>query len=561
MEKVVETKQCKQCSCNFNITDKDLEFYNRISPIFNTVKQSIPTPNLCFTCRQQRRLAWRNERNLYNRRCDSCKSNIISIYTSDADYKVFCNKCWWDDRWNALDYGKTYDFNKSFFQQFDELLHSIPQMNLLSWQSENCEFSNYIDHCNNCYLVFGGSDSKESYYSDDIGSGNNFVDCIGCRNSELCYDSVDLNKCYNIISSIECSNSSNLIFCYDCNNCSDCIFSFNLNQKKYHIFNQEYSKEEYLKEKEKLNLNIYNEYLHNKERFLNLKKEKAIRKYANIINSENCSGNNIANSKESQSIFDSTNLQDSKYIESSTNSHDIYDIFGSSSKGCELSCEGVCIEGNNIISGFYIAGGYNIYYSQFVIACNNIFGCIGLKHNEYCILNKQYTKEEYEDILPKIIEQMKKNGEWGEFFPISISPFGYNETVSQEFFPLSKESIISRDYKWQDKKEKEYTKQTYIIPENIQDLTDDICNHMLSCEITGKNYKIIKQELEFYKKMNLPIPRRCPNQRHLERIKLKSPHMTWDKKCSKCSIDINTVYSSDELGKVYCEKCYLDLMY
>jgi hypothetical protein len=52
-------------------------------------------------------------------------------------------------------------------------------------------------------------------------------------------------------------------------------------------------------------------------------------------------------------------------------------------------------------------------------------------------LNKQYTKEEYEKLLPKIIAHMKKTGEWGEFFPISISPFNYEETPAMDYYPLT----------------------------------------------------------------------------------------------------------------------------
>jgi hypothetical protein len=40
---------------------------------------------------------------------------------------------------------------------------------------------------------------------------------------------------------------------------------------------------------------------------------------------------------------------------------------------------------------------------------SNLFGCIGLRGKEYCILNKQYTKEEYEALVPKIIEKMKES--------------------------------------------------------------------------------------------------------------------------------------------------------
>jgi len=60
---------------------------------------------------------------------------------------------------------------------------------------------------------------------------------------------------------------------------------------------------------------------------------------------------------------------------------------------------------------------------------------------KYCILNKQYTKEEYEKLMPKIIEYMEKTEEWGEFFPASLSPFGYNETIAMEYFPLTREEV------------------------------------------------------------------------------------------------------------------------
>ncbi|MBU0626695.1 hypothetical protein KKH82_04680 [Patescibacteria group bacterium] len=79
--------------------------------------------------------------------------------------------------------------------------------------------------------------------------------------------------------------------------------------------------------------------------------------------------------------------------------------------------------------------------------CRNIkdcFGCISLNNAQYCILNKQYTKVEYETLVPKIIEHMTKTEERGEFFPSSISPFGYNETVASEYYHLTKEEAIKQ---------------------------------------------------------------------------------------------------------------------
>ena len=95
-------------------------------------------------------------------------------------------------------------------------------------------------------------------------------------------------------------------------------------------------------------------------------------------------------------------------------------------------------------------GDSNVYYCRNTSNSSFLFGCLGLRNKQYCILNKQYTKEEYEALVPKITEHMMKTGEWGEFFPSSLSPFGYNETVASEYFPLSKEEALKQGFNWSD---------------------------------------------------------------------------------------------------------------
>ena len=103
-EKVVEIKTCEQTGKQFEITDKDLEFYDKISPIFNEKKYSIPTPRLCPDARQQRRLSFRNERKLYKRKCDATGKDIISIYSADKPYTVYNQDFWWSDNWDPMGY-------------------------------------------------------------------------------------------------------------------------------------------------------------------------------------------------------------------------------------------------------------------------------------------------------------------------------------------------------------------------------------------------------------------------------------------------------------------------
>lgn len=186
-----------------------------------------------------------------------------------------------------------------------------------------------------------------------------------------------------------------------------------------------------------------------------------------------------------------------------------------------------------------------------------------MKRKKYCILNKQYTKEEYEALVPKIIEHMRKTGEWGEYLDPSLSTMGYNETLAQEYFPLTKEEVLQRGWKWfeEDEKKDSYLGPPVNLPETIDDVQDDICNKILQCEKTGKPYKIIPQELSFYRRMKLPLPRHCPDQRHLDRLSQRQPRQLWERTCQKCSNPIRTTYAPDRPEIVYCESCYLKAVY
>jgi hypothetical protein len=124
---IVERKVCKISGAEFPIYKSDMEFYDKISPVFNGVKYSIPTPTLCPEERQRRRLMFRNERKLYKRKCDASGKDIISIYSPDKFYKVYDQKFWWSDAWDPMDYGRDFDFDKRFGGQFGEFMIDVPR--------------------------------------------------------------------------------------------------------------------------------------------------------------------------------------------------------------------------------------------------------------------------------------------------------------------------------------------------------------------------------------------------------------------------------------------------
>ena len=560
MEKVVEIKTCRKCNSNFGITDKDLEFYNKVSPIFDWKKYQIPTPTLCPNCRQQRRLSFRNERNLYKRDCEATGKNIISMYSLDKNLKIYSQEEWWSDNWNALDYWIDFDFSKTFFEQFSLLLKQVPLVNLWVVNHENSLYNNNCYSLKNCYMSFNTDYWDDNYYSYVWEYCSNIFDCSHIYKSVNCYSCIDLENSSNCFFCSLVKDSSYCYYSSDLINCKYCYGSHWLRNSSYNWFWKQKTEKEWKKLFEKESKS----YLSEKNIFYsNQEYVKVPKKNLNIFNSEYCLWEYIKNSKKVYNSFDINDANNCKYIYYSPfETRDVYDSTAIWWINLWYECNEWWI---NISKCCFIKNPVDgLYKSFYCVLCwkwsSNLFGCIWLRNKQYCILNKQYTKEKYEKLVSKIIEYMQKTWEWWEFFPSSISPFWYNETVAQEYFSLTKKEAKDKWFNWSDYEPPKPNVEKIIpaekLPEDIKDIPDDILNWAIKCEVTEKPFRIIKQELDFYRKHNLPIPKRHPDQRHLERMQLRSPRKLFDRKCDKCWVEMKTTYSPNRKEIVYCEKCY-----
>lgn len=543
----MEQKKCKNCKIEFVISDRDQEFYKKID---------VPAPQLCPDCRYQRRLAIRNESSLYKRKCDLCGKDVVAIYSADKPFKQYCSNCFFGDKWNGKDHGRNFDFGKSFLEQFGELQKNVPRLNTGSLNNENSEYTNFCGDCKNCYMTIASEKAEDCYYCKLCQTNKDCCDCDYLWDSALCYDCVNIRNCYNCVACIQSQNSSDCMFSYDLRSCRNCLFCYNLSSKEYYVFNKKYSKEEYEAYKKALGSNTSLGYQNAFKQLHRIFINDSIHKSADIVSCENSTGDNLKNCKNATLCFDMQDVEDCAYC-AEGDAKDCYDCNNIYYKP-ELSYEIIsALQLYNCKFSFYSHYCTNILYCDACYYSTDLFGCVGLQHAKFCILNKQYSEEEYRKLIPKIIEHMKKVGEYGENFPVPVSPFAYNETIANEWFPMTREQALEKGYKWMEKDKKEYIKQNTEIADDINEVPDSVTKEILSCRICDKNYKLINQEVAFYKKQQLPIPRECPACRHARRMLFKNPRKLWNVNCADCGAKISTTYPAERKQKIYCEKCYL----
>ena len=581
----METRNCQNCKNEFTIEPEDFNFYKKIK---------VPPPTFCPECRTVRRLCWRNEMSLFHRKCDvpGHEEMLISFLPLEEKLTVYDSNAWWGDSWDPLSYGKEYDFSKPFFEQWKDLRNKIPLQSLSNINATNSDYCNFAEDNKDCYMCSGVWKSERTLYSNRISEIKDSADLYTVFRSELCYDDVNCSDNYHLLYSLNCKSCVDSYFLYDCVGCTDCFGCSNLRSKSYCMWNEQLSREEYLRRLAEYDLKDFNTIQELKKKFKELCL-KSLHRFAVKIKTVNSTGDNLEGTKNCKICFDANDrIEDTKY--SNWLNIDVKDTYDSGPGIGEV--ELVYESFDTGVGGFRnffagtVYGSNDIEYSFNCHGCSNLFGCIGLRNKKYYILNKQYSKEEYEKLIPKIKGQMMevpyvdKRGivyKYGEFFPVELSTFCYNETQAQDYFPMDKERAKKMGYRWRDRKHNEYeiTIESKDLPDNLDDVEDSITEEIIGCanKETSSNYcrgayKITTDELNLYRRLGVPLPRLCFLCRHENRLKIRNPMKLWHRSCmcekenhshekEKCEVEFETSYAPDRPEIVYCEKCYQQEVY
>ena len=441
---------------------------------------------------------------------------LISRYPESNRINICSIEQFEEIREDFIKNGLEYNFQKNGFENYKILSKKIKSSTLIQfWNNENSNFSDVSVNAKNAYLSRVITLwSENAYYSMlvRINSVNIFNSFFVVDNSEVIYFCKSIHSSYKIFYSKYIKNCSDVRFSSNLTGCKECIDCDNLENESYCIWNIKYEKKEYFERK--------SEILSQKSNFLNNYK-KLENKWKNH-NSSNVNWDNIIESEDVLNwsfVFNLKNWNNTLFVWSTAwaenwfdfliwweGNNDIYWV-NNSWWGCQ-----------NIFNSVQVGWSTDIYYSQNIETCSHLLFCNGLKNKSYCILNKQYTKSEWEILADKIFKQMESDWILWDFFPGNINPFYFNDTIAGMLWDFTKEEVESKWYLWRDEEIK------VDIPEWVDIISTEQLNDYqwyspsgewrINPEILQKvikddawdYYRIVQMEYDFLVKHWLPLP-------------------------------------------------------
>ncbi len=543
------TRRCRITGESFVVEDDDLAFYE---------KMGVPIPTVAPMERTRQMLATANHKNLFQRTCAATGKKIVTYYPPESPVPIYDIAYWWSDKWDQFANGREFDFSRPFFEQFAELMLTAPRPSMhRGFEFDlNSDYTNYAGHNKNCYFIFDSDHSQDCYYSFSINSCIDCGDCFRVESSELCYECVNCGSCYGSKYLQNCQNCSDSWFLKNCIGCAECCFCVNLKNKRYCFENRQLSEQEYRRIISGLGLSRRSKIKALEQRFSEYSSRFPLRATEGTFN-EDSTGDYLSNCKNARYCFDSRKLWDCKYFvqafEEARDCMDCVEIGGETELCYYSSYSGTPAYFVRFSSHSYPHAQHQTY-CYFTPNSSHVFGCAGVHHAQFTILNRRYPEAEYNRLVSKIIEHMKSTGEWGEYFPPALSPFPYNISTAHEYMPLAREQALKLGYGWREDDASEYQAATSAPPEEIFSTPDDVTKEIFACAVSGRNYRLQKAELALYRKLSLPIPDRCFDRRHAERQSKRNKRRIYERKCAECGSVILTTVPPENPAPVLCER-------
>ena len=521
-------------------------------------RSDIPLPHSSSAERLRNMLVFRNRTHLYNGQCALSGKKMLTCFPPGSAYRACHPEVWSSDQIDNRRYGRPYDFQRGFFAQFRALYQTayLPGLTVNLATMENCEYGDGITFAKNCYLVFGSSHLEDCMFCYLVRRCRSVLDCVCCYDCELCYECINVRNCYNLKWSEHCEHCRDSSFLFNCTGCSDCYGCTNLVQKQHCFYNQPLGQEAYAARLAAVDLTHGEVIEREKQRFAEFSAGAAVQ-YFRGTSIETCSGNFLYHSKNCGDCYFVAECEDCSACLDLTRAKNciVQAYFG---LNCELVYHSVVAGENAFNLRFCVECWTNVRDLEYCIQCSQgvaqCFGCVGLRRASCCILNQQYSRAEYEDLTRRIRQQMRERGEYGRFFPATMAPFYYNESTAQLFYPLERAAALKRGYAWHDEAP-ETPGNLPLPPASLPDNDEQLLGAAYACSETGKAFRYVRPELQFYRAQRIAPPTRAPLERMRRRLGFYNLTALGERACDNCGTVLRTCYALS-LRPVLCEDCY-----
>lgn len=313
-----------------------------------------------------------------------------------------------------------------FLEELEQLRLKTPRLYNINIGCENSDYCTHADKDKNCYLIFAANYCEDCMYGGVVVSSRDCVDCVYCDKCELCYECIDIEHSYNCNFCQDVKNCTDCTFCYDCTGCKNCFGCAGLRQKQYYFFNELLTKQEYEKRVAQFDVKNRSQREQMEKRFKEVK-IKTPRRFAHILNSENCVGDYISQSKNCFLCFDTYESEDCMYLKDAFRTKDSADIVFSDGSELCYECFSIGLGAYNCNFSNYIRTSSDCEYCELCFNCKHCFGCVGLQSKEFYILNKPYERDEYFKKVAEIKAHMRVDGTYGKHLSTT---YKYEDTAA-----------------------------------------------------------------------------------------------------------------------------------
>lgn len=540
-------KECPTCHTQFVVTPEDETLLRQVG---------VDEPIECTPC------VWRRLLSFFVfgrfRKTTSALSGkpIITNFPESTRFPLYERGEWVSDAWDPMEYGVEYDSARPFLDQLEGLVGRVPHPHQSGIKNTDSEWCDDVWNSKNCYLCRSLLDCEDVSYAYRTFACKNSIDLAFCFKSEASYDSLYCFNCYQVRYCFNAHDSMDSAFLYDCRNVQDCFMCWNLRNTQHCIRNVQYSKDEYEKKRAEFDTASFAGVAHLKEEFWRHVAEDAVHRLNYNLKTVTSTGNFLSECKGCTNCYFLDKSENCRHVFRGFTDTDTIHAVASMCEKCALSSLDAYIY-ETVATSHCTSCRYSAYL-DYCEECEYCFGCVGLRKKQYCILNKQYSKEEYAATIERMKADMRTRGEWGAFFPYGAGYCGYNFTVAHWYFPETKEGAERFGGRWEEQNDADALGMSeHEIPDRIDDVPDDLPAQPIRCPKSGWRFNIAPRELEFYRKYRIPVPHHHFDVRTLERFKPFTVFREQSGSCCFCGKGIVHFYPPEwKYRKIACLECY-----